>query len=572
MSTGSFEFVSPKTYENGKHMADRSSNKENEAPVIPPETSSLLSRSSHTDTSNENSWQIELKKGIGHLNALLDANEMDTKTKKRQMRKIVLALFSAKYPMHTESGQASTSTSASKRSSCLSEKQAVSGVQTIASSSASGDTVSDNRPSKSPLNAKPQQSSIKSTMKDWLQPMTHSEIDFQHHLARQHQIENGQQEMIKKLLDAQQHKQSNEGRTKIDWIDEEMGRLAMLKARIMNENVSTDIVYENIRRRQSETAPPTAQRVGQQLSHAHSLDSKHIVAAAAAAAEPKKPTDRHNPSEWNSHKTYSKTASASRTKLQTPATDLRADNGIAAYAHEKRKQFINKYDTNHGKLYGDDRQQQQQQDIYTQPSSEHYSDARDISKTKSSPSRVMKNDAYTSIVGSDTFLSSNSVSVPGGINSSSHTTTHQYDTRASVAIQTSDSLRRTAPIFGAQHLEQGGRCECKITECVCSCKRTTDVRRQRRTIRVAHTQNDKQQQTIPEPVAYVLTFDTGTAGLNAAPPPPLLSGSGSSSSTMQSSAADSKLTLRQHLQNRRPDVVRKAEDRRQCLQEIHNLR
>lgn len=547
MSASSFEFVSPKTYENAKPLAERNANKENEVPTVRTETSSQLSQSTsgRLEDSYQNVWQMELKKGIGHLNALLDANEIDIKTKKRQMRKIVLALFSAKYSMQ-ESRQASTG-SASKQSSRLSEKRQISGVQLFTPSSTSaGTTVSSHHSCNLPKNVDAQQT----TMKDWLQPMTHSEIDFQHH--HQNQIENGQQEMIEKLLDAQR-KHSNDGRTKIDWIDQEMARLASLKARIVGENVSADIVYENIRRRQSETVAPTVQQtVGQlSLTKSQSLDNKQC---GNVAAVPKVV-------EWDSHKKYSKTASVSRTKLQTPA-DFRPDNGIAEYAREKRQQFIDKYETNHGKLYGGE---DAQQEIYTQPCSEHYSDPRDTTGKSKSSSKLIKNDAYTSIVGSDIFLSSNSVSVPG-VNSSSHTTTHQYDTKTSVAIQTGDSLRRTAPIFGAQ---EDGQCECSSIECSCACKRSADVRR-RRTIRVPHMQNDKQQQTVPEPIAYVLTFDSE---LSAAPPMPVSAKSmSSSSSTWPSSVADSKLTLRQHLQNRRPDVVRKAEDRRQCLQEIHSLR
>lgn len=253
--------------------------------------------------------------------------------------------------------------------------------------------------------------------------------------------------------------------------------------------------------------------------------------------------------EWNSHRNMEK-LTRNRTKLETP-------NGIdlSSYANAKTKDFIEKYKShNKGHLYQDGM-------VYTQPySSGHYSEPHGVATRvgrKHLTKKITTNvDAYTSITSSDLFLSSNSVYVPGE-NSTSNTTTHQYDHRPSVAVQTTDSLMRTTPIFG-----QKKHCRC-TRECVCHCRAPS-------TVRVNKNQHNKQQQIVPEPVAYVLTFESTSRSSNQ-PDDPYYEKE-STIPDLHIPIVDNRLTLQQHLKNSCPKFVSHAEERRQCLQELNLLR
>lgn len=251
-------------------------------------------------------------------------------------------------------------------------------------------------------------------------------------------------------------------------------------------------------------------------------------------------------SDWNSHINMQKLV-RNRTKLETPN-----DIDIASYARAKQQNFIEKYQRSQTKQYED-------RLIYTQPySTDHYSEPHE-NRRKMMPSKKITNDAYTSITSSDQFLSSNSVSIPGA-NSTSNTTTHQYDTRTSVGIQTTYSLTRSTPIFG---LKASGL----------------------PTRRINKMNHNKQQQAMPEAVAYILTFDDEVKSARSmgakrssqylyAAADPALDRHEPSSSGNISSMVESKevATLQQCLQSGRPQFMTKAEERRKCLNEIHNLR
>lgn len=254
-----------------------------------------------------------------------------------------------------------------------------------------------------------------------------------------------------------------------------------------------------------------------------------------------------------------------RKKLQTPNED------IASYAHAKEQEFIGKYECIRSRP------------IYTQPyssdhSEDHYSEPHDNDRKTSSKKNT--NDAYTSITGSDGFLSSDSVSIPVA-NSTSNTTTHQYDTRASVAIQTTSSLTRTAPIFKVKE----SSCKCGN---VCNC-----VHARRPTIRVKNQTNDKQLQVMPKAISYDITFDEKKQKIemknqcddkqirteNYSRHSDTSSTSSSNHSKKKSEknfignfGGCAKLSLQDHLKASRPDFVSQADERRQCLIELHNLR
>lgn len=237
-----------------------------------------------------------------------------------------------------------------------------------------------------------------------------------------------------------------------------------------------------------------------------------------------------------------------RTKLKTPPD-------LASYARAKTQNFISKYKKSHGHLYEDGL-------IYTQPySSDHYSEPINIHVAKHRLNRKKPTtDAYTSIGSSDLFLSSNSVSVPI-VNSTTNTTTHQYDEAShSIAIQTTDSLLKSSPIFGT------GRRRCNCSWRSCNCSSTL----KKSTIRVKKSTCDNQQQTVPQSVAYVLTFDRVKEPSPAPSPPPVFTKR--SSEVSSQNTASTHQTLQDHLKSSRPTFISHAEQRRKCLNELNNLR
>lgn len=263
--------------------------------------------------------------------------------------------------------------------------------------------------------------------------------------------------------------------------------------------------------------------------------------------------------EWNSHMNMQQFI-GNRKKLQTP-NDIGED--IASYAHAKEQEFVGKYERIRSRP------------IYTQPyssdHSDHYSEPHENNRKTSS--KKTTNHAFTSITGSDAFLSSDSVSIPVA-NSTSNTTTHQYDTRASVAIQTTSSLTRTAPVFKAAN-----SCSC-ATSCDC-------VNSRRPTMRVKYQTNDKQLQVIPKAICYEINFEEKTDKKlvdNRMKTENYVRQSESSSTSSKESKKKSeqtlvgnfggcaKLSLQDHLRSARPDFVSQADERRKCVIELHNLR
>lgn len=255
-----------------------------------------------------------------------------------------------------------------------------------------------------------------------------------------------------------------------------------------------------------------------------------------------------------------------RKKLQTPNED------IASYAHAKEQEFIAKYKCARSRP------------IYTQPyssdHSDHYSEPHANNDHKVSATKNT-NHHHTSITGSDGFLSSDSVSIPVA-NSTSNTTTHQYyDTRASVAIQTSSSLARTAPIF-------------KQKPAACNCGPGCDCVKRRPTIRVKYQTNDKQLQVVPKAICYDISFDEKKQKQKNETKDQLVdnrtkienyfrhSESSSASSKDSKKRSDqsfvgnfggcAKLSLQDHLKSARPGFVSQADERRKCVVELHNLR
>lgn len=307
--------------------------------------------------------------------------------------------------------------------------------------------------------------------------------------------------------------------------------------------------------------------------------------------------------EWDSHLNMQQIVT-NRTKLETP----NSVESIEAYAKACRAKFnqkLAKAKSKHDKMHLS-KNSARNQPIYTKPySSDSYSDIQNIQRSNEERMKRKQSDVFTSATESDGFLSPNSISIGVAANSTSNTTTHQYDTKISVGLQTSNTLERM-PMIQLK----------KSTEIAKENELTSE---DQPTQRVNKLTVNKQLQVRPEALAYIIMFknehkmDENTNSkakgqeeehsnqlykninnfesvngsnnnndsrelndlkrqnkkLNASEQTVNLRGQASINS---SSTSIDNLTLQECLQTRRPDFYANAEQRRKCLNDLHNLR
>lgn len=313
-----------------------------------------------------------------------------------------------------------------------------------------------------------------------------------------------------------------------------------------------------------------------------------------SAREPIKSKDPNKLPEWDSHSNMQQLVK-NRTKLKTP----NSDESIEAYAKACRAKFdrnLAKSKTENDKKTLQNKSARDQP-IYTKPyNSDSYSDIQNIQRTNVNRMKAKPSDAYTSVTESDGFLSPNSISIGVAANSTSNTTTHQYDTKISIGLQTTNTLERM-PII--------------------QLKKPADVPAEpvpevRSTRRVNKLTLNKQLQVWPEAMAYILMFEEDQnvdANANSKETMAKECGNqlyantkkgnliGNSSSHSKSDAlkpnakeqavhfkgrtsnssgtsitSDDHLTVQEYLQARRPHFYANAEQRRKCISDLHNLR
>lgn len=211
--------------------------------------------------------------------------------------------------------------------------------------------------------------------------------------------------------------------------------------------------------------------------------------------KPKKNSGEVGLSEWNSHLNMQQIVK-SRTKLKTP----NSDESIESYAKACRAEFERKYvkSQNAQKKESHDREQP----IYTKPySSDSYSDVSRRSHSNANRVKPKSNavmEVYRSVTASDDgFLSPNSISI-AVTGSTSNTTTHQYDSKISVGIQTTDTLTRMRPI----QLKSSVRDEKQIRS-IAEREQVKEKLVSVSTMRVNRLTMDKQLQARPSSLAYV---------------------------------------------------------------------
>lgn len=341
---------------------------------------------------------------------------------------------------------------------------------------------------------------------------------------------------------------------------------------------------------------------------------------------------------WDSHLNMQQLVK-NRTKLKTPNSD---SGSTEAYPEANRTKFDRKCAKSQNMNYhqGKSRHYQHRptapetqttaaaastliktisardQPIYTKPySSDSYSDIGKSVRQRSTTGHGHlkgKQQDDTSVTVSDGFLSPNSISIGVAANSTSNTTTHQYDTKISVGLQTTNTLQRM-PIIQMKNTKA------TVTDPIepIAAEKPTATRR------VNKFTMNKQVQVRPESLAYIIVFKDNDAvsapaagDLNAnlmahehdTQQPnfmPQHSNGNSdhsdgkrsdvkaqngkdhmenkmkyqiatdlnrSHSTSSSSSSFENLTLQEYLQARRPNFYANAEQRRKCLNNLHNLR
>lgn len=346
----------------------------------------------------------------------------------------------------------------------------------------------------------------------------------------------------------------------------------------------------------------------------NSMDS----VADRTSTTPKKSTQNlydvaDNAPEWYSHSNKHSIAK-NRTKLDTP----HSDESVECFARHRRAKF----DQIRAKAQSSGMEKsttaERSRPIYTKPySTDSYSDVESLKPSSNERSKQMRNvdvGAYTSGSGMDGFLSSNSMSIAVAANSTSNTTTHQYDTKISVGSQTTDTLQRMRPV----------QLKKPFTPIV-------EEPEEASTVRVNKLTLNKQSQARPDALAYVIMFEEtvkrkgntvrraatergnklyvengkacNSRGHSSCNSSSSSSNSNSNSSSISegirssdaiqqryrnrdqrrsthaqpSSRTSSTLsvehfTLQEHLRLRRPDFYSSAEQRRTCVQNLHQLR
>lgn len=216
-----------------------------------------------------------LQKGVDLINALIDSHKMDAETKKKLIRRIVRNIMKFKDTNEIsqmivsysdkskgETLNISSSTNQSDEIICKSAKQEMSGISTLSSSSTA--TSKSNSKHSAKLQINPNQSEIK----DWLLPVTQSEIERENsrksfnkaieQRTKPSSIENAVvthannrrcQSKEMKIVGSNEIFDflENEKKTHFNWIDQEIEHLESLKLLLRNIKINEiDESKENI--------------------------------------------------------------------------------------------------------------------------------------------------------------------------------------------------------------------------------------------------------------------------------------------------------------------------------------
>jgi hypothetical protein len=545
---------SPESSERSKHETSEVSSKKNSEVSLKNE-----------DISN---FDDSLKVAIALLNSLLESRHMKPELKRNLAGKVIQKIVqiqtsrsiqtstlgsSGIYPISNSSHVPSEAEKSAKEASVKEVS--------VASSKSSGKSRED-------------------VLKDCLKPMTHSEATYQHSVDDEPTKGSANSKNVPKsqLMDyVKREKQSH-----LKWIEKEIEHLRNLRD-LLKRNETPISMDKNC---------PIYANLSSMIADREAMREPEVAVEVPEKAAPTIPGTNL----WNSHANTKKTAK-SRSKLETPDPPVPShEESLASFIDKKNRKFMEKYE----KCQKD----YEEMNVYTRPysSSRKLPESHRVAKGKSSrraqATATKEAQTSTSLASSSVFESSDSISVPVNTNTKS-STTHRSEvftskekkssssrTKLKIAeTQTTDSICRTQPIFERREkgVQNFGTTSTTVTQ------------------RINRMRNDKQQQCHPPSVKYTLTFDKKSR-VNVRQYMSLPQGNSeyalisksskeiynqiSCSATLDNRNSEDKenydadtlidddddIDLQSCLNQKRPDIFTRFEERKRCIAELKKLR
>ncbi|XP_055616787.1 centrosome-associated protein Alms1a-like isoform X2 [Toxorhynchites rutilus septentrionalis] len=464
---------------------------------------------------------------------------------------------------------------------------------------------------------------IQKAMNDYLKPMTHSEVDYAN-----------QQELKRSLEQAKKHRKMvteretasapttttstvndriiqlirKEKNSQLLKIDKKIEHLKSMKLLLLEEQKTISETERDTRttypmdqkskksQHFSEEKENYYENANRKVKSAESVRVYASVHGDTASGKSRTDTDCSDATEsaWNSHY-HMKKMIQNRSKLETPTSD----ESIATFINNRKMKFIEDYERNRKRMFED------QNHIYTRPYSGRQSKQNHYSRLdeKYSVRRIEKPNQH------DMFISSDSISLPAA-NTLTNTTTHHYDIKSSkssseipsnakpAATQTTESILRTRPIFETKPKCQSSSVQAAPPvavgcQCPCNCycrRRNPEPIKHTEIVNRTQQRQDKQQQTKPNSIAYVITFQGDTHKKNresqssSEKEQVYRAGSTDTSASdsrdgqrqvMGKKAADDQfdlLPLEEQFRRSRPNTLSRLKERQKCVNELHRLR
>ncbi|XP_058813269.1 uncharacterized protein LOC131677452 [Topomyia yanbarensis] len=470
---------------------------------------------------------------------------------------------------------------------------------------------------------------IRKAMNDYLKPMTLSEVEYENQQGLKRSLEAAKTRG--KIVDrdtasvpvgitSATHSERlldffrKEKQSQLLKIDKKIEHLKSMKLLLLeDQKVVNDIATDTRIAGPVETKPKTKPdasseekeniyaNTGQQAKSVGSAPLYNSVQADTPSERSKDQADYYavtrSESAWNSHY-HMKQMIQNRSKLETPSSD----ESITTFIKTRKEKFIENYERHRRQMFED------QHHIYTKPYSgrqskqdKHYSRLDE----KYSVRKISKPIGKPNFPSSDVFISSDSMSIPAA-NTLTNTTTHQYDIKSSrssssnldsvkpVATQTTGSILRTKPIFETKskhstasvQVPSAVGCQCA---CNCPCRHESAIEKPpKRTEIVDGTQpkQDKQQQTKPNSIAYVITFQGDHPKRKSSEKERVyrsnsidISSSDGSNENLPSKAFETGdeeqsflLPLKEQFERNRPGTLTRLKERQKCVNELNKLR
>uniref|UniRef100_A0A182N719 ALMS_motif domain-containing protein n=1 Tax=Anopheles dirus TaxID=7168 RepID=A0A182N719_9DIPT len=477
--------------------------------------------------------------------------------------------------------------------------------RSVSSQPVSAGTTKENLPPRKLSAPEPRDKRVRKAMHDYLQPMTHSEVEYENFrlLRQRHEARANDPQLAK--------------------IDREIEQLLVRKMLLLNTG-STAAAGPTLPVKDAVKDKPKPPVAVSERSGTTVYTSVHEPLSAQSNSS------QESSLAWNSH-VHMAQMIKNRSKLETPIElpSTPSDVSIPTFVKQKKDKFVENYDQV--------RQQQQQRrvfeeqnNIYTRPYSsgghrnavgkENRGFGKDmyaLGKGTAAERRPISSSNNTVL--SPEFISSDSISIPVVTTLTNTTTTHHYDIKSrlpspppqpiaiakgrTAGTQTTDSIMRTKPIYGASKAKPSAvtaavqvpsTCGQPVKECNCSCGRQQQQQQHRvekhyqpqsrRTEIIDGTggRQDKQAQMKPCPIAYVITFAGAASSNRQRQAPHVRQTDRPSSSTDiatesepengKDDESEKMLTLREQFRRSCPATLSRIEERRQCISELNKLR